>query len=723
MNKENYSSWAVPASVIEFLGRSMRKLPAIASMMLALFLLGGMSSAQAGLTITEASWNSGNGKLMVRGSTDGKGDLISVWNSFAPNQTLGIATARGNGGWKLKTTKKNPPNPVPCAVSATSDASGEMSGPFPVNNAPPDCSPTGPGDNTPPDVTNPGNQINDEGDMVSLQIDATDDDSGDTLTYSAAGLPADLSIDANTGLISGTVAIGAAVNSPYTVTVNVSDGTDTTPVTFLWEVNAVAMGRAVPTLQGHIPNPPEPDFHDPETDRILPYEVQAAYTDSTFFWRLSYEGEEGKRHQYLRYSEGVWNKEGGDRRDAQASIDDDPQQGDTDILTTIYEQRTSIMINDPNGATNVERFGDHGCFLACHNVSRHMPEWTSANGHDGKYIDPALAGSPTGTPVLDLWHWRGARSNPIGRSDDQNILSLDFVNSSSGDDGGRKGDSGQSVFFNQGLDAAGNPEWLLDPSTTMGAFVFPWEAFWTTPFYYMTTDDALLLGPDAPNPGIMAYADAVIGGYLPVEGDTVPRRILRAGAGSRADITAFGTTYTPDPTAADPSSFGLWNVQLQRALDTGNVDDIAMVPGQVYEAGFEVHLWEYTTRDHYVSFPVTVGVGPNAGPADIVAVDLGSGGPEGALDIDWDAIPKTQLNLFQPGITTYEFLTGQNEADGKQYTNAQGQLVDQVHGGSGGVIGGAACVGCHSVTGAGLSMENLTDQRGGVWEDTPVVAE
>jgi hypothetical protein len=105
-----------------------------------------------------------------------------------------------------------------------------------------------------------------------------------------------------------------------------------------------------------------------------------------------------------------------------------------------------------------------------------------------------------------------------------------------------------------------------------------------------------------------------------------------------------------------------------------------------------------------------------------VAVDLGSGGPEGALDIDWDAIPKTQLNLFQPGITTYEFLTGQNEADGKQYTNAQGQLVDQAHGGSGGVIGGAACVGCHSVTGGGLSMENLTDQRGGVWEDTPVVA-
>lgn len=497
----------------------------------------------------------------------------------------------------------------------------------------------------------------------------------------------------------------------------------------LWDANndgvcaPVTMGRAVPTLQGHIPDPPEPYFHDPETDRILPYEVQAAYTDTTFFWRLSYEGEEGKRHQYLRYTGGVWNKEGGDRRDAQASIDNDPQQGDTNILTTIYEQRTSIMINDPNGATNVERFGDHGCFLACHNVSRHMPEWTSANGHDTKYIDPDLAGSPSGTPVLDLWHWRGARSNPIGRSDDQNILSLDFVNSSPDDDGGRKGDSGQSVFFNQGLDVDGNPEWLLNPNTTMGVFAFPWEEFWTTPFYYMTTDDALGLGPNAPNPGIMAYTDAVLAGYSPVEGDTVPRRILRAGAGSRADITAFGTTFTPE--SADGSSFGLWNVQIQRALDTGNDDDIAMVPGQVYEAGFEVHLWEYTTRDHYVSFPATVGVGTGAGSADIVAVYLGSGGPESAVDIDWDAIPKTNLDLFQPGITSYEFLKGENELDGKQYFNAQGQLVDQIHGGSDGVNGGTACVGCHTVTAAegGLSMENLTEQRGGIWENTPVVTE
>jgi hypothetical protein len=478
----------------------------------------------------------------------------------------------------------------------------------------------------------------------------------------------------------------------------------------------------LPTLQGHIPTDPEPQFHTLD-DRILPYDVQAAYNDTTFFWRLSYRGPEEKRHEYIRFTNGAWQREGGDRRDAQATIDGDAQQGDLSVNSTIYEQRTSIMVNDPLGATNVDGFGEHGCFLACHNVSRHMPEWTSASGHDGKYIDPADAGSPSGTAVLDLWHWRAARSNPIGRADDQNILSLDFVDSTSDDDGGRKGDAGTSVFASQNI-VGGNPEFVLDPGTTSGAFAFKWDDFWTTPFYYMTRPDAEQIGPLAPNPVQMDWATAATLGYLPSEGDTVPRRILRAGAGSRADITAFGTEFNPE---TPDSSYGVWNVQIQRALDTGNADDIAMVSGNTYEAGFEVHLWEYTTRDHYVSFPVTVSLGTGTG--DVDAVNLTGiifGGPEAALAINWEVIPKTRLNLFQPGITSWEFLTGANA--GKTYLNAQGVAVDQVHGGSGSVIAGEACVSCHNVRDTDPApplfdagpMEALTEQRGGIWENTPV---
>jgi mono/diheme cytochrome c family protein len=241
----------------------------------------------------------------------------------------------------------------------------------------------------------------------------------------------------------------------------------------------------------------------------------------------------------------------------------------------------------------------------------------------------------------------------------------------------------------------------------------------------MTKPDAEQIGPLAPNPVNLAIADAELQGYQPQEGDTVPRRILQAGDGSHADITAHGTEFNPD--AAD-SSIGVWNVQLQRALDTGNADDIALVPGQVYEAGFEVHLWEYTTRDHYVSFPVTIGLGVEA---DIQAVDLTGtvdGGAESAAAINWDEIPKQRLYLFQPGITSWEFLTGENMTEGKQYLNVQAQLVDQTHGGSDAVNNGDACASCHTVregdegpaTNFG-AMETLAGQRGGIWENTPVV--
>ncbi len=91
--------------------------------------------------------------------------------------------------------------------------------------------------NTPPDVTNPGNQTNEEGDDVDLQIVASDAD-GDTLSFTADGLPPGLAIDAQTGAITGT--IEAASVGSYAATVSVSDGTDTVTVSFDWTVQEPA---------------------------------------------------------------------------------------------------------------------------------------------------------------------------------------------------------------------------------------------------------------------------------------------------------------------------------------------------------------------------------------------------------------------------------------------------------------------------------------------------
>ena len=82
-------------------------------------------------------------------------------------------------------------------------------------------------------VTNPGSQSSTIGTAVSLQIHATDSSSGATLSFGASGLPAGLTINASTGLISGTPTTAAT----YSVTVTATDGTGASgSATFSWAV-------------------------------------------------------------------------------------------------------------------------------------------------------------------------------------------------------------------------------------------------------------------------------------------------------------------------------------------------------------------------------------------------------------------------------------------------------------------------------------------------------
>jgi hypothetical protein len=89
-------------------------------------------------------------------------------------------------------------------------------------------------------VTNPGNQTGTVGTAESVQINATDSASGQTLTYSATGLPAGLSINSSTGLISGTPTT-AVTNAAVTVT-----ATDTTgasgSASFTWTISGTVTG-------------------------------------------------------------------------------------------------------------------------------------------------------------------------------------------------------------------------------------------------------------------------------------------------------------------------------------------------------------------------------------------------------------------------------------------------------------------------------------------------
>ncbi|MFH8222998.1 putative Ig domain-containing protein [Streptomyces sp. NPDC018057] len=81
-------------------------------------------------------------------------------------------------------------------------------------------------------VTDPGSQSTTVGGSVSLQIHATDS-AGAALTYTATGLPAGLSVNGSTGLITGT----ASTAGTYQVTVTAKDSTGATgSASFTWTV-------------------------------------------------------------------------------------------------------------------------------------------------------------------------------------------------------------------------------------------------------------------------------------------------------------------------------------------------------------------------------------------------------------------------------------------------------------------------------------------------------
>src|SRR3954469_9375262 len=133
--------------------------------------------------------------------------------------------------WTLTSAKNLDPS---CGLyNATKAAWNAVS--VPAQAADPTCTTGG---NT-VTVNNPGAQSGTVGTAKSLQMTATDSQAGQTLTWAATGLPAGLSINTSTGLISGTPTTAGTFNS----TVSAHDTTGATgSTTVSWTINPAGGG-------------------------------------------------------------------------------------------------------------------------------------------------------------------------------------------------------------------------------------------------------------------------------------------------------------------------------------------------------------------------------------------------------------------------------------------------------------------------------------------------
>jgi hypothetical protein len=92
-------------------------------------------------------------------------------------------------------------------------------------------------------------------------------------------------------------------------------------------------------------------------------------------------------------------------------------------------------------------------------------------------------------------------------------------------------------------------------------------------------------------------------------GDLLPQYLQREPEGSAADVQAFGQYVD-----------GHWIVELRRKLNTGHPDDKVLQPGKAYPIGFAIFDDTVSNRRHYVTLPLTVGLGVDG---DVKAVKVG----------------------------------------------------------------------------------------------------
>lgn len=380
--------------------------------------------------------------------------------------------------------------------------------------------------------------------------------------------------------------------------------------------------------KGVIQDDPERNIAIPK-NLLVPLQVRASYNQERIFFQYRWPAEKPSYfHDVYRYEKGEWKRYGnavpgsqphGLHEDRVAMLVDDGSVPEfaryggyitvgSGLVGTTQEASGSDTENHPymgkqRGQEEVTKYLPQ---------TRHSGDW--ADTQSGERIQQMRKAGY----FLDLWHWRSARSNPLGLADDQVVYDL------------RDGDEGRSSWFTNWDGEKKQPRVMFNPEVA-GHAALKWDDIMAG---RIDPDSIYYLHETTMQPFDSDHAWQ--------EGDVLPRRALRTPAGSRTDIAADGRWNN-----------GYWQVTLSRLKDTGApLDDKIFVDGGEYAVGFAIHRNATGGRWHYVSMPVKLGLGRES---DLVAQPFAGEAP------DWSQ-PWHEVKLFYPGQVTWPHLTSKAHA-------------------------------------------------------------
>lgn len=361
------------------------------------------------------------------------------------------------------------------------------------------------------------------------------------------------------------------------------------------------------------------------------------------------------------------------------------------IPTAAHVNEDRVIINLQAADNKIVRFDNMGCWAICHDTMEGMPneQLDGAGAPLQHHVDSTLPGQGTG---VDMWHYRGARSGPMGYAEDT------WVSNTRGRD--NRGALNKHLRGSQTYTSTWEykgvtyklPDYVFDPAKNSGSY------FLTDGNGVVTQDriddlrlaltleaaaadklqHALIVG--GPKQNTLFVPDLVAAG----DSDKLNAITAEVAAGALTSATVLFYDETSDQqdigaaTAFDAETQTI-SITMVRKLNTGagkkDVSLASLPGGTSYTFGFAVHDNNGHAAFHRISVPLKLGT---SATNDVVAKNVSGLG--GVAAVDWAAIDPYESVNFVPRTATGDHL-----------------LDDLKHSGAGGLRNGMTCTGCHTV--------------------------